>query len=329
MDDSQKPYWLIGAVIVPLLVAAIGILPYLLQKNKEPERPQPESFTLRPTGRVFDGATRSPVLHANISFDYQGVPYAFETDSVGEYRFKLETSENPVQVRMLVEAAGYEPFVRNMQLTAQNALLEPIYLSPSPSAPAPPVLVEIAEPTPLPPIERPTAAPEPTMRPRATSTPRPKPAAKDSKDWAVLIMNDGGKANQTLSSQIADLIRKQGKRVGSPSLFSGAFVSNGDFERLFDGSPDDAARLATQASFKYAIFGRRSVSFVQQGGELENVLTATVTLELHVIEGKTGAIVNSATFEQNGPGFSKSKAEQAANERIVQDVRGAIGQLMN
>ncbi len=320
-DDSQKSRWWIGMVIVPILVAIIGILPYVWQEknHEEVERPSsPELVVLSPIGCVFDSATRDPVSNARVSFDYQGVTHANQTDSVGEYRFKLETSENPVQVRMLVEAAGYETFARNMQLTAQNAVLEPIFLNPSASAP--PRRAEIAAPTPR--IERPT--PEPTRTPMPMPTPRPKPA---SKDWAALIVDDGGKVNRTLSSQIADLLRRQGKRVGSPPLFSGAFVSNGDFDRLFEGSPDDAARLEAQAFFMYAILGRRSVSFAQQGASLENVLTATVTLELHVVEGKTGAIINSATFEQNGAGFSKSKAEQAANDRVLQDARGAIGQL--
>ena len=324
-DDSQKSHWhwWIGMVIMPILVAIIGILPYWERErhHEEAEPPQSELFALAPTGRVFDNTTRNPVSNARVSFDYQGVTHANQTDSVGEYRFTLKTSENPLQLRMLVEAAGYEAFARNVMLTAQNAVLEPIYLNPSPSAP--PSRAEIATPTPR--IERPTPAPEPTVRPSATPTPRPKPA---SKDWAALIVDDGGKANRTLSSQIADLLRGQGKRVGSPPLFSGAFVSNGDFNRLFEGSPDDAARLEAQASFRYAILGRRSVSFTQQGGELENVLTATVTLELRVVEGKTGAIVNSATFEQNGAGFSKSKAEQAANDRVLRDARGAIGQLI-
>jgi len=141
-------------------------------------------------------------------------------------------------------------------------------------------------------------------------------------------VDDNGKANRTMSSRIADLLRKQGKRIGSPSLFSGAFVSNGDFDRLFDGSADDAARLETQTFFKYAILGRRSVSFAQQGAELENVLTATVTLELHVLASQSGAIVDSATFAQNGPGFSQSKAEQAANERVLEEVRRALSQLV-
>lgn len=319
-DDSQKSHWhwWIGMVIVPILVAIIGILPYWERErhHEEAEPPQSELFTLAPTGRVFDDMTRNPVSNARVSFDYQGVTHANQTDSVGEYRFTLKTSENPLQARMLVEAAGYEAFARNVMLTAQNGVLEPIYLNPSPAAPAPPSRAEIATPTPR--IERPTRVPIPTP------TPRPKPA---SKDWAALIVDDGGKVNRTLSSQIADLLRGQGKRVGSSPLFSGAFVSNGDFDRLFEGSPDDAARLETQAFFKYAIFGRRSVSFTQQGSELENALTATVTLELRVVEGKTGAIINSKSFEQNGAGFSKSKAEQAANERVLRDARGAIGQL--
>lgn len=111
--------------------------------------------------------------NARVSFDYQGVTHANQTDSVGEYRFTLKTSENPLQVRMLVEAAGYEAFARNVMLTAQNAVLEPIYLNPSPSAP--PSRAEIATPTPR--IERPT--PAPTRIPIPTPTPRPKPASKD------------------------------------------------------------------------------------------------------------------------------------------------------
>ena len=167
-DDSQKSHWhwWIGMVIVPILVAIIGILPHWERErhHEEAELPQSELFALAPIGRVFDSATRNPVSNAQVSFDYQGVTHANQTDSVGEYRFTLKTSENPLQVRMLVEAAGYEAFARNMQLTAQNAVLEPIFLNPSASAP--PRRAEIATPTPR--IERPTPMSTPTPRMNAT-----------------------------------------------------------------------------------------------------------------------------------------------------------------
>lgn len=320
-----KKYWWIVVIIVPIVVAIIGILPEFLRQQPTQRTPV---RTWRLKGRVFDEQTELPIRGANVTVEYQGKVSATDTDSEGMYHVTVQAEGTTLVVRVRAEGIGYQAYDRVVELAESNMSLAPISLVPLVSA-VPPTRIPVEPPLIPTATPRSTATPIPlpsaTPLPRPSPTPRPKPA---SKDWAVLIVDDSGKANRTLSSQIGDLLRKQGKRLSSPSLFSGAFVSNGDFDRLFDGSSDDAARLEAQAFFKYAVLGRRSVSFTQQDASLENVLTATVTLELHVVEGASGAVVNSATFEQNGAGFSKSKAEQAANERILQEARSAISPLV-
>ena len=49
---------------------------------------------------------------------------------------------------------------------------------------------------------------------------------------------------------------------------------------------------------------------------MQNLITAKVVLEIHVISSKSGAIEDSFNDSEVGVGFSKSNAEEAVLEKI-------------
>lgn len=154
--------------------------------------------------------------------------------------------------------------------------------------------------------------------------PTPTPVSKPlSQAIAVLIVNDQRGIEWTLSSQIQSILKRKGKNVTTPALFTQNFVANGQFDRLFQGDTHEAQRLQVQYHFKSAILGKKTVSFVENS-DLENMITATVKLEVHVVSSVSGTIQESILLSAKGPGFSQDDAEKIAIERILEDAVGRL-----
>lgn len=134
---------------------------------------------------------------------------------------------------------------------------------------------------------------------------------------AILIISGSSTIDWTLSNQIKSILQGKGSKVSTPSLFTSSFVSKGQFEQIYQGNSAEAQRLRLSQHFKEGILGKKTVSFVENP-DLENVITATVKLELHVISSASGTVQNSFSFAEKGPGFSRDDAEKNAIERILQ-----------
>lgn len=136
----------------------------------------------------------------------------------------------------------------------------------------------------------------------------------DSQEIAVLVIDEHNRANHDITQKIASLIKTKRFNITS-SLFSGKFVSDGMFERIFNGSAGDVSSLELAKHSDYLILGKKSVNFTENP-ELLNVLTAHSAIEIHVISARTGTVIDSFNVSEVGAGFSKSTAESMAMERI-------------
>lgn len=193
--------------------------------------------------------------------------------------------------------------------------------TPTPTAMPQPTSTPTPIPTPIPPTPTSIPSPTPTIQPTPTLTPTPTAIPVPTHDIAVLVIDKGNRINWDLSHKIVAILRSQGKSVTTP--FSESFVSGGSFEKIFKGNPDEANKVGLLKHGKYTIFGEKSVSFVGNP-ELQDMITANVSIAIHVVSSKTGIIEASFTIAQNGPGFSRDNAEEVAIERIFQELEEKI-----
>ncbi len=174
----------------------------------------------------------------------------------------------------------------------------------------------------------------PASRPVASNTkgssasetianPRPQNILR-SDAIAVLIVNEHNRIDWTLSDQIKSILQRKEYKVSTPSLFTSSFVTKGQFERLFNGDDSGKAQLLQLSQYcKEGFFGKKIVSFTENP-DLENVITATVKLEIHIISSITGTIQKSISLTAKGPGFSRDDAEKIAIERVLEDAVGKL-----
>lgn len=143
-----------------------------------------------------------------------------------------------------------------------------------------------------------------------------------STEVAVMVIDEGSKASQGIDHKIASLLKTRGLNA-TASLFTGRFVSDGKFENIFNGSASAIRKLELSKHCDHIIFGKSSVNFTQNP-DMQNMITARVTIEFRIISAKTGAIENRFTSSEAGVGFSRDTAKDLAIERIVNTLETRI-----
>ena len=171
-------------------------------------------------------------------------------------------------------------------------------------------------------IATPPEPPSPTPLPQS---PTLRPSFKY--DIVVFVVNENNSINADLSSSIRDIVRKQGKSV---AILSANIISSSNrFTRLFQGDGGEAQHSGILHYGRYTFLGKKHTSFIQQNSELENMITANVSLEIRIISSEDGNIVESLTLREKGPGFSQQDAENIAIARIVQELRQSVPALLH
>lgn len=137
----------------------------------------------------------------------------------------------------------------------------------------------------------------------------------ESQEAAVLVIDEGMKVSQDLSQKIASLLKAKGVEATS-SLFTSSFVSDGIFERIFKGDVIEVKKLELSKHSDLLILGKKVVNFTENP-EMENMITAKASIEIHIVSSKTGRIEDSFTITETGAGFSRPTAEEMVIERIL------------
>ena len=166
-DKRYKFPKLHPAIWAAIVGGAVALVTAYWQFVYKPAPPLPEA-TVQYTGRVTDQTSQQAIRGAKVSVEAQGVPQVYYTDSDGIFYVKLAGSINAARIR--VEAAGYEPFDRNVSLSRDA--VEDVRLK---SVGIPPV----ASPSVMP--DTPAARNE-NQTPNRNSTPRPKPTVNTEAD---------------------------------------------------------------------------------------------------------------------------------------------------
>lgn len=149
-----------------------------------------------------------------------------------------------------------------------------------------------------------------------------------SKAIAVLIVENETTTDWTLSSTIASLLKKRGITVTTPSAFTDSFLIDGEFSSLFNGGSRQVSLAQLSRHFKTGVLGKKAVAY-EKSADFKDIITATMTLELHVISSQTGAVQMSLSFSQRGAGFSNSDAGKIAAENILREIETQLPMIVD
>lgn len=138
------------------------------------------------------------------------------------------------------------------------------------------------------------------------------------KTVAVVVASENGKLNASLATVIADRLKSEATHTLT-SLFTPAFVSDGLFGKAFDGSPAVSDKLELAQIMDALVLARQTVRYTTNTS-LENVITATMQLDVVAAPVSTGGENQAWSFSANGAGFKPSDARAMAEERIAKQI---------
>jgi len=137
----------------------------------------------------------------------------------------------------------------------------------------------------------------------------------ESQEVVVIVIDEGVKVSQDISQKIVALLKTKGVNA-TASLFTNSFVSDGIFEKIFKGDAGEVRKLELSKHSDHLILGKKLVNFTENP-EMQNMITAKASIEIHIVSSKTGTIVDSFTITETGAGFSRATAEEMVIERIL------------
>lgn len=140
--------------VTKIIVAALAALATIMAAYFQ-FAPKPPGNQRQFTGRVSDVRTEKPIRKAKVTLEVQGAPPVIYTDSEGIFSFPLKSGLN--ELRLRVEAAGYQNYDRRVNLAAKaEGEIEDIRIEP--------IVAVVSAPTPR-------FSPRPTTPPASPQTP--------------------------------------------------------------------------------------------------------------------------------------------------------------
>ena len=107
-----------------------------------------------------------------------------------------------------------------------------------------------------------------------------------------------------------------------PTFFKPPFIADGLFGSTFNGSDDLFKKLELAKSVDELLLARASIEYSTNGPDLQNVITATVRLDVADIPVAGNSKGRTWLLTAAGAGFSQMTALAAAEERLVKQVSG-------
>jgi hypothetical protein len=135
---------------------------------------------------------------------------------------------------------------------------------------------------------------------------------------AIVAVNENQKLNSTLGKALAERV-KGAQTKALTSLFTPEFISEGLFQATFDESPKAIDELGLRDRLDMILLAQQKVEYTTNPS-LENVLTASMTLEVKLVSVSKRGESQAWTFTSSGAGFTKSDARKAAEERIIKEI---------
>lgn len=145
--------------------------------------------------------------------------------------------------------------------------------------------------------------------------PSPIPGVKTV---AIVVVDDKRKLNGTLAGQIAKKVNVEGIRTFT-SLFTPEFVSENLFKAAFDDSPKPIEDLELKGMLDSLLLAEETIEY-ETNPSLENVITASLQLEVRLVSIARRGDSRSWRFVASGPGFKEADARKAAEDRLAKQI---------
>ena len=144
------------------------------------------------------------------------------------------------------------------------------------------------------------------------------PQKMGNKAVAIAVASENGTLNRAVAGAIADRFKKEPVQIIS-SLFKPAFVADGMFQEILNGSGGPFTRLDLANSLDGVVLAQQNVQYAQNPS-LQNVISATMQLKVAVVPVSDQSDGKTWTFTAYGPGFTKEVARQTAEERLIKQI---------
>ena len=144
---------------------------------------------------------------------------------------------------------------------------------------------------------------------------------------AVAVVSEDGAFNQAVTRALAGHL-KSGTTETLPSFFKPEFVSDGLINDGFNDSAQLAGKLDLVNSLDGLLLARQTVSYASNPS-LENVLTASMQLDVMAASLVGPAKSQTWTFTAVGSGFKEADARGMAEERLIKQINADTNMSLN
>lgn len=138
----------------------------------------------------------------------------------------------------------------------------------------------------------------------------------DVKMIALIAASEGGKPDSAIGDALSRHLKADGVKI-LPSLFKTEFISDGLFNKTFNGSSDICRDLELTNVLDGILMAREAVDYTPT---LDNMTTANMRLEVVVQAITPNAENQSWTFSSTGVGVKRQDARDMAEERIIKQI---------
>ena len=135
---------------------------------------------------------------------------------------------------------------------------------------------------------------------------------------ALAVASEDGNVNRAVSAALANHFNSPAVEM-LPGYFKPSFVSDQLFAGVFAGSAEVVGKLELAKSLDAALLARQSVQYSQNPG-LDNILTATMQLEVVLLPVSENGQSQAWTFTASGAGFKQAEARAHAEERLLKQI---------
>ena len=141
-----------------------------------------------------------------------------------------------------------------------------------------------------------------------------------SNEMAVMIINkQNNSLNQPLTQAVSDVLKNSKGYNTNPSFFNTDFIKDGSFEKLFNADRFKIKKLRLKDKLDYMCLGKYQVNGISKN-EFD-MFVADVTLQLNIIDVKSGAVIDSRTYTDKGTGVTKNDAELNVRNKLTEQLK--------
>jgi len=144
---------------------------------------------------------------------------------------------------------------------------------------------------------------------------------------AVCVASEADQLNPMVAEALAGRFGSTTTRTLT-SLLTEQFVSDGLFDRAFEGSLTGVSRLELTNVLDLLLLGRQTVRYTTNTS-LQNVITASMGLELLSMSIAPGSRNQRWKLNANGAGFKPADARAQAEERIIKQIAADTHMVFN